>query len=351
MAFEIDDGKDIRRPPKRNPTIKVFGVGGAGNNAVNRMIESGIHGVIFVVANTDLQVLEDAKADIKIQLGKELTRGLGAGGNPEVGEKAAYESKDDILAVLEDTDMLFITAGLGGGTGTGAAPVIAKFAKEMGILTIGTVTTPFYFEGVNRWNNAKKGLGNLKENVDTLIKISNNKLLEEFPQDITVVDGFLKADEALHQGIKGISEVITRRGLINQDFADIESVMREAGVAFLGIGIGKGEDRAQQASVRAMDSKLLERPVDNATAVILNISSNKNITMKEMNLAAAVIRQRCSETVDMKFGLILDDDLPEDEVRVTLIAAKFEDNEELLSMDSDIPAVYRMGLNEFLRGD
>ncbi|HQG97339.1 MAG TPA: cell division protein FtsZ, partial [Thermotogota bacterium] len=157
MAFEIDDGKDIRRPPKRNPTIKVFGVGGAGNNAVNRMIESGIHGVIFVVANTDLQVLEDAKADIKIQLGKELTRGLGAGGNPDVGEKAAYESKDDILAVLEDTDMLFITAGLGGGTGTGAAPVIAKIAKEMGILTIGTVTTPFYFEGVNRWNNAKKG--------------------------------------------------------------------------------------------------------------------------------------------------------------------------------------------------
>ncbi|HPE67816.1 MAG TPA: cell division protein FtsZ [Thermotogota bacterium] len=351
MPFEIDDGKDLRRQPRRNPTIKVIGVGGAGNNAVNRMIESGIHGVIFVVANTDLQVLEDSKADIKIQLGKELTRGLGAGGNPEKGEKAAFESKEEILSILEDTDMLFITAGLGGGTGTGAAPVIAKLAREAGILTIGVVTTPFYFEGKNRWENAKKGLVNLREHVDTLIKISNNKLLEEFPGDITVMDGFLKADEALHQGIKGISEVITRRGLINQDFADIESVMREAGVAFLGIGIGKGEERAQQAAIRAMDSKLLERPVDNATAVILNISSNQNITMREMNLAAAVIRQRCSETVDMKFGLILDEDLPEDEVRVTLIATKFEDSEELLSMDGDIPAVYRMGLTELLRGE
>jgi len=203
----------------------------------------------------------------------------------------------------------------------------------------------------NRWNNAKKGLNILKQNVDTLIKISNNKLLEEFPGDITVMDGFLKADEALHQGIKGISEVITRRGLINQDFADIESVMREAGVAFLGIGIGKGEDRAQQSSLKAMDSKLLERPIDNATAVILNISANKNITMKEMNLAAAVIRQRCSETVDMKFGLIMDEDLPEDEVRVTLIATKFEDSEELLDLESDIPAVYRLGLTEYLRGE
>jgi len=351
MAFEIDDGSEIRKPPKRNPTLKVFGVGGAGNNAVNRMIESGIHGVTFVVGNTDLQVLEDSKADVKIQLGKTLTRGLGAGGNPEVGEKATYESKEDILSVLEDTDMLFITAGLGGGTGTGAAPVIAKLAKELGILTVGVVTTPFYFEGNNRWENAKAGLRNLRESVDTLIKISNNKLLEEFPGDITVMDGFLKADEALHQAIKGISEVITRRGLINQDFADIESVIREAGVAFLGIGIGKGEDRAQESAIRAMDSKLLERPVDNATAVILNISSNKNITMKEMNLAAAVIRQRCSETVDMKFGLILDEDLPEDEVRVTLIATRFEDNDDLLSMDSDIPAVFRLGLNEFLRGD
>lgn len=351
MAFEIDDGKEIRRQPKRNPTIKVIGVGGAGNNAVNRMIESGIHGVVFVVANTDLQVLEDSKADVKIQLGKDLTRGLGAGGYPEIGEKAAYESKDELMSVLEDTDMLFITAGLGGGTGTGAAPVLAKIAKEMGILTVSVVTTPFYFEGTNRWTNAKRGLSTLSVNVDTLIKISNNKLLEEFPGDITVMDGFLKADEALHQGIKGISEVITCRGMINLDFADIESIMRDAGVAFLGIGIGKGEERSQQAATRAMDSKLLERPIDNSTAVILNISSSHNITMREMNLAAAEIRQRCSETVDMKFGLILDEDLPEDEVRVTLIATKFEDSEDLLSLEEDIPAVFRLGFTEMLRGD
>jgi cell division protein FtsZ len=176
-------------------------------------------------------------------------------------------------------------------------------------------------------------------------------LLEEYPGDITVMDGFLKADEALHQAIKGISEVITRRGVINQDFADIESVIREAGVAFLGIGIGKGENRAQEAAIKAMDSKLLERPVDNATAVILNISSNRNITMKEMNLSAVVIRQRCSEDVDLKFGLIIDDDLPDDEVRVTLIATKFEDDDHLLDLDNDIPAVFRLGLNEFLRSD
>jgi cell division protein FtsZ len=351
MSFEIDDGSEIRRQPKRNPTLKVLGVGGAGNNAVNRMIESGIHGVTFVVGNTDLQVLEDSKADVKIQLGRELTRGLGAGGNPEVGEKATYESREDIISVLEDTDMLFITAGLGGGTGTGSAPVVAQLAKEMGILTVGVVTTPFYFEGNSRWENAKLGLQKLKENVDTLIKISNNKLLEEYPGDITVMDGFLKADEALHQAIKGISEVITRRGVINQDFADIESVIREAGVAFLGIGIGKGENRAQEAAIKAMDSKLLERPVDNATAVILNISSNRNITMKEMNLSAVVIRQRCSEDVDLKFGLIIDDDLPDDEVRVTLIATKFEDDDHLLDLDNDIPAVFRLGLNEFLRSD
>ncbi len=349
MPFEIKEDGNREKKVKRVPVIKVMGIGGAGNNAISRMIEAGIKDVMFMAANTDLQVLEASQADVTIQLGAETTRGLGAGGYPEMGEKAAEESKPEIEEILEGTDLLFLTCGMGGGTGTGATPVIAKIAKEMQILTVAIVTTPFYFEGNNRWRIATEGLKKMHNNVDTLIRISNNKLLEELPPDITIPDAFLKADETLHQGVKGISELITRRGYINLDFADVEAVMRNAGPAMLGIGVGKGENRAEVSAKMAMDSKLLEQPVKNASSIILNVSAPKNVTMKEMHVAASVIRQGCSEEADVKFGLVIDDSISEDEMRVTLIATGFEEADNLLFTDSDIPAIYRSGFDEFLR--
>lgn len=343
MSFEMSyEGKET---DVRLPAIKVIGVGGAGGNAVNRMISEGIHGVTFIAANTDVQVLESNKAEIKIQLGNHLTRGLGAGGNPEIGEKAAEESIEAIRKVLEDTDLLFITAGMGGGTGTGAAPIVASVAKEMGILTVAVVTTPFFFEGNTRLRVASEGLKKLSKSVDTLIRISNNKLLQELPPDTSIVDAFAKADETLHHGIKGISELITKRGYINLDFADVESVLRDAGTAMLGIGIGKGERRAEEAAKAALESRLLERPIDNAMGIILNVSA-KNITLREMNIAAAIVRQNCSEDADVKLGLIVDQEMPDDELHVTLIAAGLEMEEgELFGEASDIPAIYRFGLD------
>ncbi|MDI3515945.1 MAG: cell division protein FtsZ [Thermotogota bacterium] len=346
MGFELLN--ESKRLPKMSPTIKVIGVGGAGNNAVNRMVESGIHGVEFVAVNTDLQVLEACKAEKKVQIGKNITRGLGAGGRPDIGEQAALESEEEIREVLQDTDMLFVTAGLGGGTGTGAAPVIARLAKEIGALTVAVVTTPFYFEGNARWRVAIDGLKKLRENVDTLIKISNNKLLSEYEADLPVVEAFMKADETLHQGIKGISELITKRGYINLDFADVDSVMRGAGAAMLGIGVGKGENRAFEAAKKAMNSKLLEHPVDNASAIILNVSAPRNVTLKEMHLAASVIRQSCSDDVDVKFGLIIDDSIPEDEMRVTLIATGYELDESFYMSEEEIPTVLKLGLADFI---
>lgn len=346
MGFELMN--EAKRLPKMSPTIKVIGVGGAGNNAVNRMVESGIHGVEFVAINTDLQVLEACKAEKKLQIGKNITRGLGAGGRPDIGEQAGLESEDEIRDILQDTDMLFVTAGLGGGTGTGATPVIARFAREFGILTVAVVTTPFYFEGNARWRVAIDGLKRLRDNVDTLIKISNNKLLSEYETDLPVVEAFMKADETLHQGIKGISELITKRGYINLDFADIDSVMRGAGTAMLGIGVGKGENRAFEAAKKAMSSKLLEHPVDNASAIVLNVSAPRNVTLKEMHLAASVIRQSCSDDVDVKFGLIIDDTIPEDEMRVTLIATGYELDETFYTSEEEIPTVYKLGLADFI---
>ena len=349
MGFDLDINREVEQnkrkiPSKRIPTIKVMGVGGAGNNAINRMVEMGIHGVTFVAVNTDLQVLEANQAEIKIQIGENLTKGLGAGGDPAIGEQAAYESEDKIREILEDTDMLFITAGFGGGTGTGASPVIAEIAKEMEILTVAIVTTPFYFEGNRRWKVAIEGLRKLKDKVDTLIKISNNKLLEELQPDVTVVDAFLKADETLHQGVKGISELITKRGYINLDFADIESVMRNAGAAMLGIGVGRGDERAVQAARKAMESRLIEHPIENARSIILNISAPPNVQLKEMHAAAMIIRQNSNEDADVKFGLIIDKEIPEDEMRIILIATSFDEEEKFLFPESDIPAVYRFGL-------
>jgi len=343
MSFEINYGKDDQKV--RLPAIKVIGVGGAGGNAINRMISQGIHGVTFIAANTDVQVLDNNKADIKIQLGNHLTRGLGAGGDPEIGRQAAEESLEEIVKYIEDTDLLFITAGMGGGTGTGAAPVIARAAMDLGILTIAVVTTPFFFEGNTRLKVAAMGLRNLRDTVDTLIRISNNKLLQELPPSTSIVDAFAKADDTLHHGIKGISELITKRGYINLDFADVESILRKAGTAMLGIGIGRGDRRAEEAARAAMESKLLEKPIDNATGIILNVSA-KNITLREMNIAAAIVRQNCSEDADVKLGLIVDTEMPDDELHVTLIAAGFEAEEgEMMGDTADIPAIYRFGLD------
>ncbi|TYB87273.1 MAG: cell division protein FtsZ [Kosmotoga sp.] len=342
MSFEINYEKGNTEP--RLPLIKVIGVGGAGGNAVNRMITEGIHGVTFIAANTDVQVLNSSEAEIKIQLGDHLTRGLGAGGDPKIGEHAAQESLEEITKELEDTDLLFITAGMGGGTGTGAAPIIASVAREMGILTVAVVTTPFFFEGNTRLKVAWEGLKQLRTSVDTMIRISNNKLLQELPPDTSIVEAFAKADETLHHGIKGISELITRRGYINLDFADVESVLRNAGTAMLGIGVGEGDKRAEDAARAAMESRLLEKPIDNATGIILNVSA-KNITLKEMNIAAAMVRQNCSEEADVKLGLIVDPEMNDEELHITLIAAGFEMEEEMLGDTLDIPAIYRFGLD------
>jgi cell division protein FtsZ len=234
---------------------------------------------------------------------------------------------------------------MGGGTGTGAAPIVASIAREMGILTVAVVTTPFFFEGNTRLKTANEGLRRLKNSVDTLIRISNNKLLQELPPNTSIVDAFAKADETLHHGIKGISELITKRGYINLDFADVESVLRNAGTAMLGIGVGSGERRAEEAARRALESRLLEKPIDNATGIILNVSA-KNITLREMNIAAAIVRQNCSEDADVKLGLIVDPDMNDDELDITLIAAGLElDEGELMGDASDIPAIYRFGLD------
>ncbi len=344
MGFEL--AKESRENVEGKailPVIKVMGVGGAGNNAINRMMELGIHGVEFIAVNTDVQVLEVSKAPVKVQIGEKVTRGLGAGGNPDVGREAAQESADQMREILKDTDMLFIAAGFGGGTGTGAAPVIAEIAGEMKILTVAIVTTPFFFEGPKRWATAINGLRDIKDKVDTLIRISNNKLLEE--PDIEISKAFLMADEVLHQGVKGISELITRRGVINLDFADIESVMRDAGAALLGIGVGKGENRASEAVRNAMESKLVDYPIEDARKMIVNLTAPPNAKMSELNTAMMLIKQHTSEDTDIVLGLMHDEALDEDEMRITLIATKFEEDERILIPDEDVPAIYWRGID------
>ncbi|HOK34044.1 MAG TPA: cell division protein FtsZ [Fervidobacterium sp.] len=326
------------------PILKVIGVGGAGCNAINRMAEVGIKGVTLISVNTDAQVLEVSKADIVVQIGEKLTKGLGAGGNAKVGEEAALEDRKKLEDILHGTDMLFITAGFGGGTGTGAAPVIAEIAKTLGILTVAIVTMPFFFEGTPRWNTAREGIAKMAGKVDTLIKISNNKLLEELSPSTTIVDAFSTADEILHQGVKGISDLIMKRGYINLDFADIESVMRNAGNAMLGIGIGKGEKRVYDATRKALDNKFLDYPIENAKSLILNISAPRNSTLQEMQEAAMIVKQTCSEDADMKFGMVIDDELSDDEMRVTVIATKFDTEDNSEKQAEDIPAIYKFGL-------
>lgn len=299
--------------------IKVIGVGGGGGNAVNRMINEKVQVVDFIVANTDLQALNASKAQTKIQLGPKLTKGLGAGSNPEVGDKAAQESEEQIQKALEGADMVFITAGMGGGTGTGAAPVIAKIAKDSGALTVGVVTRPFSFEGPRRAKFATEGLEELKSNVDTLIIVANNRLLEMIDKKTPMMEAFKEADNVLRQGVQGISDLIVTPGYINLDFADIKTLMSNQGAALMGVGNSTGENRATEATKKAISSPLLEVSINGAQHVLMDITGGKDLSMFEAQEASDVIRQAAGTDVDIAFGMSLNEKMG-DEVRVTVIA-------------------------------
>lgn len=307
----------------QKPVIKVIGVGGGGNSAVNRMIENDVRGVSYVAMNTDAQVLKVSKADERIQLGKKLTRGLGAGAKPAVGKQAALESEDDIREVLSDADMVFITAGMGGGTGTGAAPVVARIAKELGILTIGIVTKPFVFEGPLRMQHAITGLEELKPNVDTLIVIPNERLFSIADRDMQLLDAFRESDKVLRQGVQGIAEIIAVPGMINVDFADVRTVMENKGTALMGIGMASGENRAIEAARKAIHSKLLEVSIDGATDAIVNISSGAEVTLFEIEAALTEIRNATESDLNVIYGHTVSVDL-EDEMIVTIVATGYE---------------------------
>jgi len=303
--------------------IKVIGVGGAGQNAVNRMMEEGIQGVEFIAANSDAQALTLSRAPIRVRLGDKITRGLGAGGDPEVGRKAAEESSDELYNVLKGADMVFVTAGMGGGTGTGAAPVVAQVAKECGALTIGVVTRPFTFEGGKRTQSAEVGVTKMKEHAHTLISIPNDRLLQLADKKSSLQDAFRMADEVLHQGIQGISELITIPGLINLDFADVRTIMSEGGAALMAVGRGTGDDRAKNAAEQAISSQLLDITIDGARGVLFNVTGGPNMTLFEVNQAAAIIRETAHPDVNMIFGAVIDPEMG-DEIRCTVIATGFE---------------------------
>ncbi|HKL61068.1 MAG TPA: cell division protein FtsZ [Acholeplasma sp.] len=307
----------------QKPVIKVIGVGGGGGNAVNRMIENDVKGVEFIAVNTDAQVLRVSRAQTRLQIGKHLTRGLGAGAKPEVGKRAALESEEEIRALLSDADMVFITAGMGGGTGTGAAPIIARLAREMGCLTIGIVTKPFAFEGPSRTQAAIAGLEELKQFVDTLIVIPNERLLSIIEPNTQMLDAFREADNVLRQGVQGIAEIIAVPGLINVDFADVKTVMENKGTALMGIGIANGENRAIEAARKAIHSKLLEVSIDGATDAIVNITSGTNITLFEVSQALEEIRNATDFELNVIYGTTLNVDL-DDEMIVTVIATGYE---------------------------
>ncbi|BAZ79862.1 cell division protein FtsZ [Sphaerospermopsis kisseleviana CS-549] len=308
--------------PGRVANIKVIGVGGGGGNAVNRMIESDVSGVEFWSINTDAQALTLAGAPSRLQIGQKLTRGLGAGGNPAIGQKAAEESRDEIATALEGADLVFITAGMGGGTGTGAAPIVAEVAKEMGALTVGVVTRPFVFEGRRRTSQAEQGIEGLKSRVDTLIIIPNNKLLEVIPEQTPVQEAFRYADDVLRQGVQGISDIITIPGLVNVDFADVRAVMADAGSALMGIGVSSGKSRAREAAIAAISSPLLECSIEGARGVVFNITGGSDLTLHEVNAAAETIYEVVDPNANIIFGAVIDDRL-QGEVRITVIATGF----------------------------
>ena len=340
--------------------IKVVGIGGGGVNAVNRMIEVGLKGVEFIAINTDAQALLMSDADVKLDIGRELTRGLGAGANPEVGRKAAEDHIEEIEEVLQGADMVFVTAGEGGGTGTGGAPIVAQVARSLGALTIGVVTRPFGFEGRRRQVQADQGVEDLRAEVDTLIVIPNDRLLSLADREISVIDAFRQADHVLLQGVSGITDLITTPGLINLDFADVKSVMHAAGSALMGIGSARGEDRAMQAAEKAISSPLLEAEIDGAHGVLLSVSGGSDLGLFEINEAARLVSDAAHPEANIIFGAVIDDTLG-DEVRVTVIAAGFEGGEPpvrkmaapVRSSDAtgDIPAVQQPKAAAFADSD
>lgn len=303
--------------------IKVIGVGGGGNNAVNRMVESGVRGIDFVALNTDRQALYSSKAEIKLQIGEKLTRGLGAGANPDIGAKAAEENRNEIMESLKGADMIFITAGMGGGTGTGAAPVVAEIAKELGILTVGVVTKPFTFEGPKRLKHAELGIEALKQKVDTLVTIPNDRLLQVADKKTTMVEAFIMADEVLKQGIQGISDLIAVPNLINLDFADVKTIMHDKGIAHMGIGKSSGDNRATEAAKQAIRSPLLETSIEGAKSVLLNITGGSDLGIFEVNEAADLIRASVDKDANIIFGAGIDESL-KDEIKITVIATGFD---------------------------
>ena len=316
--------------------IKVVGVGGGGTNAVNRMVESGVRGVEFIAANTDSQALQESEADITLQIGHDLTKGLGAGANPEVGHGAAAESRDEIKEALKGADMVFVTAGEGGGTGTGAAPVIADIAKnEIGALTVGVVTRPFTFEGSQRTRSADSGIAHLRDNVDTLIVIPNERLLTVVDEKTTMVEAFQLADNVLRQGVQGITDLITIPGLINLDFADVRTIMHNSGSALMGIGTASGEDRAATAANEAITSPLLEESIDGATGILLNITGGKELGLFEVNAAAEVVASAADSSANIIFGSVVDDTLG-DSIRITVIATGVDQGRRGRSLSSSI---------------
>lgn len=307
--------------------IKVIGVGGAGNNAVNRMIEEGIRNVQFIAINTEEQALAQSKANFQMHIGKNTTKGLGAGSNPILGEMAAREDEENIKSVLTGTDMVFVTAGMGGGTGTGAAPVVCEIAKSMGILTVGIVTKPFIFEGKKRRNNAEDGITRMKKNVDALIVVENNNLLKAVPKGTTMVDAFSEADGVLKKGVQGITDLITIPGFINIDFADIKTIMKDSGIAHMGIGLAEGDQRALDAAIDAMDSPLLETSVKGAKGLIVNVTGGIDLGLSEVSSAVGYIKEFLDPEANIIFGTIVDERI-HDAVMVTVIATGIEENAE-----------------------
>lgn len=331
----------------QSATIKVIGVGGGGNNAVNRMIEAGVEGVEFIAVNTDAQALNHSNAQVKMQIGTTLTRGLGAGANPIIGKKAVEESKQKIEEVLAGADMVFVTAGMGGGTGTGAAPAIAEIARKIGALTVGVVTRPFKFEGHKRAVNAEMGIKAMRQAVDTLIIIPNDRLLEIVDKKTPMVEAFREADNVLRQGVQGISDLIAVPGLINLDFADVKTVMSHKGTALMGIGIAKGKERAVEAAQKALNSPLLETSINGAQGVIMNITGGNNLTLYEVQEAADIVASASHEDLNMIFGSVINANLKE-EIIVTVIATGFNEEDTLAEMTSgtsieEMTTSYRRG--------
>lgn len=330
MAFELEN-----EPMNYLPVIKVIGVGGGGGNAINRMVDTDVKNVEFIAVNTDEHVLQFSKADKKIQIGEKITRGKGAGSMPQIGQQAAEESREEIAALLKDTDMVFVTAGMGGGTGTGAAPVVANIAKELGILTVAVVTKPFAFEGKKRMAQAEQGIQELATSVDSLIIVPNERLKYFSNQSITLRNAFGIADDVLRQGVQSISDLILVPGLVNLDFADVTAIMKNAGYAHMGIGKASGKDKATLAAEQAVSSPLLETAIDGAKGVIINVTASADISLEDIDVASTMISQKASEDANIIWGAVIDENM-EDEISVTVIATGFNADENAVKNNAPL---------------